>query len=215
MIYSNSQTMTFGSKSRNSFWATRKTRNKTWLKLIIATLLTVGSWQVGSSVYLLAKAQFAQYLIAEAWQATLIDEKKHKPWSWADTHPVAKLSFPSLDQTTYVLEGASGRNMAFGPARTVSAGMPGESISTVISAHNDSHFKFLGQIKLNDVIKIETTSGQFTYQVKDLQVVDSNQQQVIIKQQDELILTTCYPFNAIQSGGNMRYQVTASLLSSS
>jgi len=203
MINSNSQTFTFGAKVGNP-----KSR-KLWIKIIIATLLTVGSWQVGSSAYLLAKAQFAQYLIADAWQATLKDGKQHKPWNWADTHPVAKLQFPSLAETSYVLEGASGRNMAFGPARTLTSGMPGDEISTIISAHNDSHFNFLGQVKLNDLIQIETTAGQFTYQVRDLRVVDSSQQQVIIKQQDELILTTCYPFNALQTGGKMRYQVTA------
>ncbi len=207
MINANPQTMTFGAK------ASHQARSKTWpkmmIRLIIATLLTVGSWQVGSSVYLLAKAQLAQYLVADAWQATLNDGEVHKPWDWADTHPVAKLSFPQLQQTTYVLEGASGRNMAFGPARTLSSGMPGDSISTVISAHNDSHFSFLGQVQLNDVIQIETLKGQFTYQVTDLRVIDSSQQQVNIKQQDELILTTCYPFNALQTGGKMRYQVTA------
>ena len=207
MMYSNSQTMTFGAKVSN-----HKARSKTWVKIILAVLFTVGSWQVGSSVYLLAKAHLAQHLIAEAWQATLKDGEQHRPWDWADTHPVAKLSFPSLDETTYVLEGANGRNMAFGPARTLSAGMPGESTSTIISAHNDSHFSFLGNVKLNDLINIETTLGQFTYQVKDLRVIDSSQQQVIIKQQDELILTTCYPFNALQTGGNLRYQVTAKRL---
>lgn len=207
MFNSNSQTMTFGVKG------TSKARSNTWfkncLKLIIAALLTVGSWQVGSSVYLLAKAQLAQYLIADAWQATLEDDQHHKPWDWADTHPVAKLSFPGLNQTTYVLEGASGRNMAFGPARTLTSGMPGEHMSTVISAHNDSHFKFLGQAKLNDLIEVETTQGQFIYQVKDLRVVDSSKGKIEIRQQDELILTTCYPFNALQTGGNLRYQVRA------
>jgi sortase A len=204
MINSNSQNFTFGAKVAN-----RNKRKYSWIKVIIAALLTVGSWQVGSSVYLLAKAHLAQYLIADAWNQTLKDGEQHKPWDWADTHPVAKLSFPNLEETSYVLEGASGRNMAFGPARTLTSGMPGGEISTIISAHNDSHFKFLGQVKLNDLITIETTAGQFTYQVKDLRVVDSSQQQVTIKQQDELILTTCYPFNALQTGGKMRYQVTA------
>ena len=207
MFNSHSQTMTFGAK------ATSKARSNQWfkncLKFIIAALLTVGSWQVGSSVYLLAKASLAQYMIADAWQATLEDGERHKPWDWADTHPVAKLSFPSLEESTYVLEGASGRNMAFGPARTITSGMPGEHISTVISAHNDSHFKFLGQVKLNDLIEIETTQGQFIYRIKDLRVVDSSKEQVEIKQQDELILTTCFPFNALQTGGNLRYQVRA------
>jgi sortase A len=207
MNYSNSQTFAFGAKATN-----RKSGNKKWFKFILATLFAVGSWQVGSSVYLLAKAQLAQYLIADAWEQTIIDGKNHKPWSWADTHPVAKLSFPMIGETSYVLEGASGRNMAFGPARTIKSGMPGELISTIISAHNDSHFSFLGQVKLGDSIEIQTLKGTFTYQVRDIKVVDSSKQQISINQQDELILTTCYPFNALQTGGNLRYQVTATRL---
>jgi len=204
MNYSHSQNFAFGAKA-----AHHKSRKKPWFKFILVTLFVVGSWQVGSSVYLLVKAHLAQYLIADAWQATLEDGEQHKPWSWADTYPVAKLNFPTLQETTYVLEGASGRNMAFGPARTVSSGMPGDSISTVISAHNDSHFNFLGHLKLNAVIDIETLKGEFSYEVRDIRVIDSKQQQVVINQQDELILTTCYPFNALQTGGSMRYQVTA------
>ncbi len=204
MIHTNSQSLTFGAKV-----ASHNKRKSSWTKIIVALLLTVGSWQVGSSVYLLAKAQLAQFLIADAWQTTLQEGGQHKPWSWADTHPVAKLSFPSLAKTSYVLEGASGRNMAFGPARTLTSGMPGDSIATVISAHNDSHFSFLGQLKLADQVHIETTSGQFVYQVTDIKVVDSSQEQLAINQQDELVLTTCYPFNALQTGGKMRYQVTA------
>ncbi len=207
MFNVNSQTMTFtakaASKARSESWF------KNWLKIIIAVLLTVGSWQVGSSVYLLAKAQLAQYLIAGAWDQTLQDGKQHKPWDWADTYPVAKLSFPGLAQTSYVLQGANGRNMAFGPARTITGGMPGDELSTIISAHNDSHFKFLGKVKLEDLIYVETIKGQFMYQVSDMRVVDSLQQKVTIRQQDELILTTCYPFNALQTGGDLRYQVTA------
>lgn len=207
MIHSNSRQMTFGAKV-----ASRKNRKLVWIRLILALVLTVGSWQVGSSVYLLAKAHLAQYLIADAWQETLADGQPHPPWSWADTHPVARLNFPPLAETTYVLEGASGRNMAFGPVHSATSGMPGTSISTVISAHNDSHFSFLGQLKMEDVIQIETLKGAFSYRVTDIRVVDSDQQQISIQQRDELILTTCYPFNALQTGGKLRYQVTAKRL---
>lgn len=207
MINNHAQAITFGAKVAPKAWSTPWTI--LGLKLITAALLIVGSWQVGSSAYLLAKAHYAQYLIANAWQATREDGQPHKPWDWADTFPVAKLSFPSLAETSYVLEGASGRNMAFGPARSMSSGMPGDSVATVISAHNDSHFNFLGKVQLNDLIEIETIAGHFTYQVSDLRIIDSSRQQVTIKRQDELILTTCYPFNALQTGGTMRYQLTA------
>ncbi len=208
MTKSNSHTYTFAARPKSPF-KSKRTSGKLWVKIFMATLLTVGSWQVGSSVYLLAKAQLAQYYIADAWQQTLKDGEQHKPWSWADTYPVAKLNFLTVGQETYVLEGATGRNMAFGPARSVTAGMPGQSLSTLISAHNDSHFDFLGQVKLNDQIEIETQQGVFKYTVNDIRVMDSSKEQVIINRQDELILTTCYPFNALQTGGKLRYQLTA------
>jgi sortase A len=207
MIHTKARPMTFGAKV-----APRQSGKRVWIKLILAAVLTVGSWQVGSSAYLLAKAHLAQYLIADAWQETLADGQPHPPWSWADTHPVARLNFPTLGKTSYVLEGASGRNMAFGPVHSETSGMPGGQISTVISAHNDSHFSFLGQLRLQDVIQIETLAGAYSYRIADIRVVDSDKQQISINQQDELILTTCYPFNALQTGGNLRYQVTANRL---
>lgn len=204
MKTSNSQQFTFGARVSN-----QNSRKSKWLKFVLGLLFTVGSWQVGSSVYLLAKAQLAQYLIADAWQTTLKQGGQQKPWEWADTYPIAKLSFPNLDQTSYVLEGANGRNMAFGPARTLTGGMPGDSLSTIISAHNDSHFSFLKEVKLGELIHVETIDGNFAYRIKDLKVIDSSKYQILINQTDELILTTCYPFGALQSGGQFRYQVTA------
>lgn len=212
MALTKPRNMTFQSRPNASIRVHRKPKKHLWIKVVIAALLTVGSWQVGSSVYLLAKAQLAQYLIADAWDETRQDGEPHKPWNWADTHPVAKLTFPALNETTYVLEGANGRNMAFGPAHSITSGMPGQARSTVISAHNDSHFEFLGLVKMDDVIDIETTAGHFRYRVKDLRVVDAKHQQVSINHVDELILTTCYPFNSLQTGGSLRYQVTAQRL---
>src|SRR5690606_33926601 len=139
------QAITFGAKVAPKAWSTPWTI--LGLKLITAALLFVGSWQVGSSAYLLAKAHYAQYLIANAWQATLEDGQPHKPWDWADTFPAATLSFPTVGETSYVLEGAGGRNVACGPASSISSGIPGDSVATVISAHNDPHFNFLGKVQ--------------------------------------------------------------------
>jgi len=40
--------------------------------------------------------------------------KQHKPWPWADTHPVAELIMK--DKSGYVLAVASGRKLAFAPS---------------------------------------------------------------------------------------------------
>ncbi len=178
-------------------------------RVLMWALLMLGGWQVGSSAYLLAKAHLSQYLIAEAWQATLADGEAHKPWSWADTHPVARLDFPRQDAARYVLEGASGRNMAFAASRMHAGGMPGAQKSTVISAHRDSHFSVLRELALGDLIEAQTLAGTFTYRVTELRVVDSRSERVAIRTSDELVLITCYPFDALNAGGPMRYRVTA------
>lgn len=200
--------MSFNSGS-HKLSAKKTTFMKQFLRILIAGTFVLGGWQVLSSGYLLAKAQLSQWLIADAWALTLKEGGNHKPWSWADTHPVAKLTVPSLNESSYILAGASGRNMAFGPAHVYGSGMPGELKSTVMGGHNDTHFSYLAEVKMGDELQMETQEGAFSYRVVDLRVVDSSKNKVNLLSQDQLILTTCYPFDALITGGSMRFQVTA------
>ena len=203
--YLSKHTMTYGGKG----YAVNKPPKKRGLRLLIVGIFVLGGWQVLNSGYMLAKAHLSQWMIADAWALTLKDGEAHPPWSWADTHPVAKLTVPSLNQSSYILAGASGRNMAFGPAHVYQSGMPGTSKTTVFSGHNDSHFNYLAAISSGDVIEVETLKGVFNYQVSDLRIVDSREEQITIQNADQLVLTTCYPFDALTAGGPLRFQITA------
>lgn len=191
------------------YYFSRKNQGSLWKRLSLALILGIGAWLSLSALYMPAKALLAQYLIEDAWQKTLKNGGRHKPWSWADTYPVSKLSFPRLTETLYVLAGANGRNMAFGPAHSLTSGMPGQKRSTVISAHRDSHFSPLKYLRQGDLINIETTDGIFQYHVTNMQVKDSRYEKIHIRHKDQLILTTCYPFDTLSSGGPLRYQVIA------
>ena len=81
-----------------------------------ALLIGLGLWQAGESAYIEAKAWLAQDLLEDAWAKTLGGAQQVKPWSWADTWPVARLQAPDLNIDRIVLAGASGRTLAFGPA---------------------------------------------------------------------------------------------------
>src|SRR5690606_10953682 len=101
--------------------------------LLISALLlftTVVAW--GNTTYIFAKAQLAQYLIADAWEQTLRSGKNSKPWSWADTWPVARLLSEDHKQDLYVLAGASGTSLAFGPGHLDGSALPEESGSIII-----------------------------------------------------------------------------------
>ena len=77
------------------------------------------------------------------------------PWPWADTQPIAVLSIPELGIRQLVLDGDSGRNLAFGPV--LRGGLSTRDL--VISGHRDTHFTFVRDLNFGDQISIETTYG--------------------------------------------------------
>ena len=182
-------------------------------QMIIAGLciaLVGGGW-FAKGVYVQAKAMLAQQLLEDAWQQTLDGEARVKPWSWADTWPVARLAFPGKDVELIVLDGASGSSLAFGPGYLHGTAAPGQLGFSVISAHRDTHFRFLQGVKPGDPILLQQASGAVReYQVIKMKVVD--QAQPVIPQTEQvrgLVLVTCYPFNALRAGGRLRYVVYA------
>ena len=82
-------------------------------------------WHLGQASYIHAKAWLAQYLIRAAWERSLATGTTVKPWSWADTWPVARLVAPRQDADLYVLAGDSGRSLAFGPGHRFGTPAPG------------------------------------------------------------------------------------------
>src|SRR5687767_3546122 len=102
--------------------------------LIGGCLLTLaGSVFATRALWIRTKAVVARVLIDRAWQTSVTTGKPVSPWSWADTHPVAKLMIPSINYSEYVLEGASPRAMAFGPTRMSSGARPGEPGNLVLA----------------------------------------------------------------------------------
>lgn len=179
-------------------------------KLLVLASFSIGLYYLFSSGYMLMKAGLSQYFIKQAWQETLGDKQNHKPWSWADTHPVLQLKVPRLLKESYVLQGESGRNMAFSVVHLGSSGMPGDSKSTVLSGHKDSHFNYLKELIIGDDIITQDKYNSHNYKVTSIKIINSKNEKLSIRNTNELILTTCYPFTDFQFGGALRYAVYAS-----
>lgn len=167
------------------------------------TLLVFGSW-------IQIKAEMAQWLLNNAWSRTKIDGEIHKPWSWADHWPVARLKVAGHGIEQIVLAGDSGNVLAFAPGLNTQLAFPGQDGTVVISGHRDTHFSFLKDLKNGDTIEIELPNGQVIYKVRKNQVVDSSRF-ALNREADasQLLLVTCYPFDAITTAGPLRYLVTA------
>jgi len=193
------------------------TSSKKITTLIIISLLSISLWQFSTAGWTHSKAIIAQYLLNSSWNKTLkhstnFDLKKHRPWPWADTWPVAKLIVPQHNIEQIILAGDSGSSLAFGPGYSLASAMPNTSGTTIISAHRDTHFHFLQHLKLNESIIIQTSNSNIAYRVYDIQIVDGKTFTLQPGDEQTLVLVTCYPFEAITTGGSLRYLVYASMV---
>lgn len=166
-----------------------------------------------SSGYIHAKALLAQHLIEDAWTTSIEQKRPVPPWSWADTYPVAKLTL--ANETLYVLAGATGRTLAFGPGHLSHTPLPGEAGNSVISGHRDTHFAILEQLQVGDIVLTSTSSTSGRYRVQEIRIAHENQIELTEdSDQDLLTLITCYPFNSIEPNPTLRFVVRARLISS-
>ncbi len=190
--------------------ATKLRASRLWLYVAVL-LLAAGGWQFGRGAWIHAKAWLAQGLIAHAWSRTLSGESEVKPWSWADTWPVARLSVPRLGIERYVLAGDDGAGMAFGPGHVRSTAVPGAAGNSVIGGHRDTHLAFLRELRTGDTLVVERPDGaRISYRVRWAEVLD--RREIWVAKQEgpaRLTLVTCYPFDALRAGGPLRYVVVA------
>ena len=83
-----------------------------------------------------------------------------KPWSWADTWPVARIEVKRHRASAIVLAGSSGQALAFGPGHVELTADAGERGVAVYSAHRDTHFAFLRNVKIGDEIDVTRDDGK-------------------------------------------------------
>jgi sortase A len=175
-------------------------------------LLAVGFGAAASRIYV--KAWLAQRLLHRAWAATQAGGGPVKPWPWADTWPVGRLSLPDRGIDLIVLADASGRSMAFGPGLVAGTAPPGALGHTVLAGHRDTQFRFLKDLTPGERVRLEATDGsRRDYAVTDVLVVDAHAVEILWDTGDaRLTLVTCFPFDALVPGGPLRYVVRAAAL---
>ena len=149
-----------------------------------------------------------------AWRRSRDGESEAAPWPWADTWPVARLSAKGGDVELIVLEGGSGRTLAFAPGHLSASALPGQEGNSIIAGHRDTHFRFLQFMEREESIMIELKNGDsHRYEVTEIDVVDSRRGTILIDGESPMLsLVTCYPFDAAEAGGPMRFVVTAKMV---
>jgi sortase A len=178
--------------------------------LLAALLIAAGLAFTCEALFIRAKAVVAQILLERAWAETLATHQPTKPWSWADTWPVARLAFPRLERSAIVLSDGGGEALAFGPAHVAASAKPGASGTTVIAAHRDTHFAFIKDLRPGDAIALTARDGKtLRYVMTGSAIVHAQASGITVAgTAKRLALVTCFPFDGLQRGP-LRYVVFA------
>ena len=179
--------------------------------ILLLAVALLGAVSFGNGAWLYAKAALGQWLLQRAWDEARASGAPARPWPWADTYPIARLIAPGADADELVLAGASGRTLAWGPGHLDDSAPLGGAGNAVVSAHRDTHFRFVQSLRDGDVIIVELADGaRRHYRVRERYVADVNALKLPrTTLVPTLTLVTCYPFDALLPGGLLRYVVVA------
>ncbi|MEE4219148.1 MAG: class GN sortase [Xanthomonadales bacterium] len=188
----------------------RQPANRSPHRLYAAALIAAAFYSFAlllNAAWIPLKAELAQWLIERSWQQVLDGGAYTRPWPWADTRPAAVLEVPGHGIRLMVLEGNSGRNLAFGPVFTDGTADSGDM---VISGHRDTHFRFLENLERGERLKLTRKDSVILFEIVQIDIVDSRATQMLLDPgMDRVSLVTCYPFDDTVARGPMRYIVTA------
>ena len=173
----------------------------------LTALVLIALFQGG---YIHAKALLSQHLLEFSWAQSVNSRMPVKPWPWADTYAVARLTAPKLNLNLIVLDGISGEAMAFGPGLNQFSNNSGTQ-SYVIGGHRDTHMKFLKELSTGDSLSLTTLDGdEIIYEIKNQFIADSSTEKLMISEDESaLVLITCYPFDTLMAGGSLRHITVA------
>ncbi len=158
--------------------------------------LAAGLALFGEQGYLVLKARLAERLIARAYAEYLQDGRAHPPWSWADTHPIGRLGVLRLGVQRTLLAGASGTSLAFGPGHIDGTAAPNSPGNCCVAGHRDTSFRFLDDLRVGDVLWLETRGARIDYRVTERSVRSMWDGGVLDRTPDpRLTLITCWPLD--------------------
>jgi sortase A len=190
-----------------------KTKFPFFLIVMGLILLGVGVWQyTHTKVKSTAALQQAKEIISQK-QPPAANKKKidtSTPPATGDT--VGILKIPKIKAELAIVEGTDPDDLEKGVGHYKGSYFPGDKGQIVLSGHRDTVFRKLGELKIGNQLTIQMPYGNYSYEITRTKIVKANDTSIITlqKQQEELILTTCYPFHYVGNAPK-RYIIYAKL----
>jgi sortase A len=107
---------------------------------------------------------------------------------------LTRVSIPKIGLDAIVVEGATHKQLAIGPAHITDTAMPGNTGNSVITGHRDTFFRHIYELQKGDAIYVRRNGEVFKYEVTGKKIVKPEDVSVLKQTSDaQLTLITCYP----------------------
>jgi sortase A len=108
---------------------------------------------------------------------------------------LGRIEIPRLSMTAMVAEGVDTKTLGRSVGHVPSTAWPGEAGNCGLAGHRDTFFRGLGDIRVDDIIRIVTIERTTTYSVEWTEIVEPTRVDVLDSTATRsLTLVTCYPF---------------------
>ena len=203
-------------------------RTRRGLRILERLLIIIGIVCLGYFVYVTAETALYQAYETRELDAILASAPEPRPVATTSVDvPLApppsraepksgsllgRLEIPRLHVSAIVRAGSDARTLRLAIGHIGGTALPGERGNVGLAAHRDTFFRRLGEIRVDDQVRLVTPDGTFTYRVEGTRVVEPQDVWVLDQTTDPaLTLITCYPFRYIGSAPQ-RFIVRAQLV---
>ena len=113
---------------------------------------------------------------------------------------VGRIEIPRLGVSVMVSEGVDLRTLRRAAGHIPGTALPGQSGNVAISAHRDTFFRPLRNVRKDDVVTLATPVGDYEYRVVSTKITTPSDISVLESDGSEILtLVTCYPFYFVGS----------------
>ena len=179
------------------------------------------SWGVGLALLVWCGFAFTEGALFQSAESATLDrtlEPQSAEANSASTHSpnttprlIGRLEIPRVHMSVMVVDGDDEKTLRVAAGHLSDTPLPWELGNSAIAGHRDTFFRPLERVRVNDLVRVVTSQGNFQYQVSKILIVGPDDVSVLAKTRDSsssLTLVTCYPF-AYVGNAPKRYIVQA------
>ena len=116
---------------------------------------------------------------------------------------IGRIEIARLGLSVMVIEGADGKTLRRAAGHVPGTALSGQPGNVGITAHRDTFFRPLRNIRMDDVITLTMLQGEYRYRVVSTKIVSPQDVEVLDSTGGEVLtLVTCYPFYFVGAAPN-------------